>query len=99
MKEDNFFDELNERDQRVRSKIINGRKYQARCTDPYGFWHVEGSVAEDLRGSYNNIELLWKAVQAYENAKPIPKEKTILSTDGKGGKRRVPVSEFFEEAV
>lgn len=75
---------------RTRTKQVNGREYTVQCTDPYGLWHIKGNVAECLKGQYTGAEQAWQAINAYEAARPVPQEKTIMSTDGKGNKKRIP---------
>lgn len=69
---DDFLDDLRRAEERRRTETINGVEYTAQCTDPYGMWHLSGkNVPESLKGEYTSIEVLWKAVNAYEAAEKL----------------------------
>lgn len=66
-----YFDELLERDERTRSRQINGTHYTIKATDPYGHWHVE-KIADNhplAKQTWTSAMRAWEAVQSYENAK------------------------------
>lgn len=97
---EDFTDDLIRRDERIRTRTVNGVEYTIQCFDPYGHWRVvpkNGKAPAAIDGWYTESELLWKAVQAYEDARPKPMERTIISTDGKGGKKRIPLDSVITE--
>lgn len=94
---EDFTDDLDERDSRTRSREVNGRTYTIQCTDPYGHWHVVGGgLPEVLKGSWTSIEKLWSQIEHYEANRAVAPEKTIVSTDGKGGRKRIPQNSTLE---
>jgi hypothetical protein len=85
-----FTDDLQRKEERLRTQTINGVDYKIQCKDPYGYWYFVGQVGEVLRGAFTGADLAWRAAEAYEAARPVPVERTIISTDGKGNKKRIP---------
>lgn len=94
-----FFDDLQRRDDRVRKETINGKEYTAQCTDPYGMWHLKNCKTPELDGSYTSCESLWQAVHAYENANALKKVKASPSeivSSTKNNKRTAIDTSVFE---
>ena len=92
-----FSDELNRAKERRRTEVVNGTEYTMECTDPYGMWHIDNCDVEELKGTYTSLEVVVKMIKAYEAGLALhnkAKERTILSTDGKGNKTRKPISDF-----
>jgi len=73
----------------TRTFTAGTREYKVQRTDPYHFWSFMGTVAEELRGSYTSLAQAERAANTFEATRPKPMERSILSTDGKGGKSRV----------
>lgn len=92
-----FDDDMGERDERSRTQNVNGTKYTVQCFDPYGAWKVMGSnVPNELKGNFTSQWAAFRAIEGYEASRPKPVEKTIVSTDGKGGKVRIPQNSTLE---
>lgn len=86
----NNFDVENQ--DRVRIVKLDDTEYLIECKDPYGFWFILNPRPEELSGMYTSIAEAMRQVEIYHNAKKKKAEaiKTIVSTDGKGNKTRIP---------
>lgn len=99
-------DSLEQRDERYRTKVINGTSYTVRCTDPYGFWAVDapagkGPLPMSLRSNFTSLSAVWEAINAEENKKKAKEAKPVLmhTTSGVKGVASVlvPVTATEEE--
>lgn len=104
MYEDYTDDIIRSREERIRTATFHGVEYTVQATDPYGFWHIVNAKSPKLQGNFTTSERALAICEAYENEKQKEKQKvedsrTIWSTDGKGGKKRVPVKEHFSQAA
>lgn len=91
---EDFTKELERASMRVWDREINGHSYRIQASDPHGLWQIyvkTGKLPAALEGFYTSTHSAWKAIETYEASRPKPIPHTILSTDGKGGKKRIPV--------
>ena len=85
-----------EDENRTRVVTVDDKNYLLECRDPYGFWYVIKPRPAELSGTFTTIPEAERAITIYHHANK-PKENTIVSTDGKGGKKRVKATELFSE--
>lgn len=69
-----FFDDLQRREERTRTETINGKEYTVQCTDPYGLWHIVNCEQPELDGTYTTVEAVWQAIHTYEKANALKEQ-------------------------
>lgn len=89
-----------EDENRTRIVTVGDTDYLVECRDPYGFWFVMKPRPYELSGMFTTYPEAAQAIKIYHNTKKAKAEKnehTIISTDGKGNKKRVKASDLFTE--
>lgn len=93
-----FQDTLMERDERVRTQVVEGTEYTIRADDPYGLWHVVSpKPPKDISGAYTGVNACWDAIKAYElkkKAKGASSGHRIETRDENGKRVKLPLEQI-----